>query len=76
MICLDCKHGKPENGKVILVAFERNGTTVVLKDVPALVCPICGTYYTTEETTDILLKYGDEAVAKGAEIEVFRIKAA
>ena len=75
MICLDCKHGKPENGKVT-IAFERNGTTVVLKDVPALVCPICGTYYTTEETTDIILKLGNDAVEKGAEIEVLRVKAA
>jgi len=75
MKCLDCKHGIPEKGKVT-VSFDKNYCTVVIKEVPAMVCPICGAYYLEELITEKILKIGSAAVKNGAEIEVIRLKEA
>ncbi len=75
MKCLDCKHGIPEKGKTT-VSFDEEGCTVVIKDVPALVCPICGAYYLDEVTTTKVLEVGRSALKSGAEVEVVRLKAA
>jgi YgiT-type zinc finger domain-containing protein len=44
MKCTDCKNGEPKPGKAT-VSYDKGDTTVVVKDVPALVCPVCGAYY-------------------------------
>jgi YgiT-type zinc finger domain-containing protein len=75
MKCLDCKHGVPEFGKVT-VSFDKNNCTVIIKDVPALVCPICGAYYLDETITEKVLEAGNAAIKNGAEVEIIRIKAA
>lgn len=75
MKCLDCKHGIPEKGKVT-VSFDRNNCTVVIKEVPAMVCPVCNAYYLDESTTEKVLETGNAAIKNGAEIEVIRLKAA
>jgi YgiT-type zinc finger domain-containing protein len=75
MKCLDCKHGVPEKGKVT-VSFDKDNCTFVIKDVPALVCPVCGAYYLDEEITQKLTELGNTAVKKGAEVEVIHLQAA
>jgi YgiT-type zinc finger domain-containing protein len=75
MNCLDCKHGVPEGGKVT-VSFDKDNCTVVIKDVPALVCPVCGAYYLDEEITQKVMDLGSAAVKKGAEVEVIHLQAA
>ena len=75
MKCTDCKHGVPENGSVT-VSFDKNNCTIVIKDVPALVCPICGAYYLDETTTAKVLEAGNAAIKNGAEVEIIRLKAA
>jgi len=72
--CLDCKHGVLVNGKTT-VSFDRDNCTVVIKDVPALVCPVCGAYYLEEATTQKVLETSKAAVQNGAEVEVIRLKA-
>jgi YgiT-type zinc finger domain-containing protein len=62
-------------GKVT-VPFEKGGTTVVIKDVPALVCPVCGAWYLDEATTDQVLQLGNAAASSGVEVGVVRLKAA
>jgi YgiT-type zinc finger domain-containing protein len=75
MKCLDCKHGIPEKGKVT-ISFTRDNCTVVIKDVPAMVCPVCGAYYLDEIITQKVLDIGNAAVKNGAEVEIIRLQAA
>ncbi len=71
MKCVICKQGETTLGKVT-VTLERDGTVVVIKDVPAEVCTQCGEYYLDDITTQKIMKLGDEAVQHCAEVEVLR----
>lgn len=75
MKCLDCKHGVPESGKAT-VTLDKNNCTIVIKEVPALVCPICSAYYLDETITEKVLEAANAAVKNGAEVEIIRLKAA
>lgn len=75
MECALCKIGMTQPGKTT-VTLEKEGTIVVLKDVPAEVCTNCGHYYLSEETSRMVMQKGKEAVDKGAEVEVVKLKVA
>jgi YgiT-type zinc finger domain-containing protein len=72
MECVICKNGKTKKGKVT-VTLDRNGSIIVVKDVPAQVCQNCGEYYLDNKTTAEILKRAEQAVEKGAEIEVIKM---
>mgnify|MGYP004003563447 CR=1 FL=1 len=74
MKCVICKHGETAPGKVT-VSLTRGETTLIFKGVPADVCENCSEYFLSEEVSKKLLVLGNEAVAKGAEIEVLRYAA-
>jgi len=74
MTCVICKNGQTGPGKVT-VTLQREGSTVIIKGVPGDVCENCGEYYLTEAMTDRVLSIGEEAVAKGAEVEIVRYAA-
>ena len=69
MTCVICKHGETHPGKVT-VSLQREGATVIIKGVPGDVCENCGEYYLAEDVTDRVLSIAEEAVAKGAEVEI------
>lgn len=75
MDCALCKNGTTQNGRVT-VTLERGSAIILIKDVPAEVCTNCGHYYLTEEMTKIILEKGREAISKGAEFEVLKLKVA
>lgn len=75
MTCLLCKHGQTQSGHTTMT-LERDGATVVVKRVPALVCDTCGEAYLEEEVVERLFHDADEAVARGAEVEVRQYVAA
>ena len=75
MICLTCKVGMPEPG-LTTVTLERGETLVVFKNVPAQICPNCGEKYFDSAITGRLLKQSQDAVDKGAEVEIVRLQAA
>ena len=75
MKCTDCKNGEPKPGKAT-VSYDRGDTTVVVKDVPALVCPVCGAYYLDLDTTEKVAQIGRQAEKNGAVVEIVRMKAA
>jgi YgiT-type zinc finger domain-containing protein len=75
MQCTLCQTGTTEKGKVT-VTLERDGSIVLIKDVPAEVCANCGHYYLSEEITRLVMEKGNEAIASGAELEVFKLKVA
>lgn len=69
MKCVICKHGETRPGKAT-VTLERNGTTLVIKGVPANVCANCGEEYLDEEITARLLNTAEEAARKGVQVDV------
>ena len=75
MKCVICKNGETRSGTAT-VTLERDGTTVVIKDVPADVCENCGEYYLSEDMTEEVLTLAEDAVSRGAEIEILHYGAA
>ncbi len=74
MKCVLCKQGKTRRGKVT-VTLQRGETTVIIRGVPADVCENCGEYYLSENVTGEVLALGEDAVRKGAEVEILRYAA-
>ena len=52
--CVICRQGETQPG-VTTVTLERNGLTLVVKQVPARVCADCGEEYVDEATSAQLL---------------------
>ncbi len=75
MICVICKTGTTHTGKTNTL-FEREGSFVIVKDIPALVCSQCGEAYFDEKTTRELYAKVNEILNNGAELEIIRLKAA
>ena len=69
MKCLICKQAETQPG-VTTVTLERGGLTMVVKDVPAQVCPNCGEAYVDETTTAQLLKTAEQMASAGALVDV------
>ena len=67
--CTFCKSGRLRPGHTTMT-LERGTMTVVIKQVPARVCDTCGEAYLEEEVVEQLFREADEAVARGAEVEV------
>ena len=74
MKCVLCRQGETNPGSVT-VTLQRNDTTVIIKDVPADVCENCGEYYLSDKITDKVHAMGEDAVRKGAEVEILRFAA-
>jgi YgiT-type zinc finger domain-containing protein len=64
-----CKQGEPRPG-VTTVALERGEFSLVLKNVPALVCPQCGEAYTDEATATRVLELACEIEDAGLQVAV------
>ena len=75
MICAICKHAQLQNG-IGTSMFEHNGMTLIIKDVPKLICPNCGEEYTDEHVTETLLQIVEDAEENGVLMDIRRYKAA
>ena len=73
MNCALCHNGLTEKG-LVTVTLEKNKTIILIKNVEAEVCVNCGHYYLSEEMTKEVLKKGNEAISKGAELEIVNLK--
>lgn len=69
MKCIICRNDETVQGKTT-VTFERNGMTLVIKNVPAWICPNCGEAYVDDEISDKLLKSAETAECEGVEVEI------
>ena len=69
MIGLICKNAETEAG-TITVTLERDALTLVIKAVPAAVCPNCGEAYVDDEIAGRLLETAEELHRSGAQIDV------
>lgn len=74
MNCVICKNGNTRPGMVNVV-LQRQDTTVIFKNVPADICDNCGEYYLDEEITQQVMARAEEAVKKGAEVEILKFAA-
>ena len=59
MICLICRQAETVDG-LTSVSFERDEMRLVVKDVPARVCPGCGEAYVEEDVAVRLLQEAEE----------------
>jgi YgiT-type zinc finger domain-containing protein len=75
MKCVICKHGTMQPGTAT-VTLTRQALTLVIKDVPALVCDNCGEEYVEEPIAKQLLKAAEEAAAAGVQVDVRQYVAA
>lgn len=69
MICVICKQANTQAGKTT-VTLERNGMTIIFKDVPAQVCPNCDESYVEERISAALLKAAEEAGRAGVQVDI------
>jgi YgiT-type zinc finger domain-containing protein len=67
--CVICKQGETKPGKAT-VTLERDGMTLVLKNVPANICANCGEEYVDEKITKELLRAAEEAVKAGVQVDI------
>jgi len=74
MKCIFCKVGNTKPG-FVTVTMQRGNSTIIFKGVPAEVCENCGEYFLSEEITEKLLDRAEEAVTKGAEVEIIKYAA-
>lgn len=69
--CVVCKTGSLEEGHKTMT-LERDVTTLVVKEVPGLVCTTCGEGYFDEDVTERLLQLIEQAAGAGVEVDVRR----
>ena len=75
MKCLVCKHGVLKPGRTT-ATVERDGTTIVVRNVPAEVCETCGEDYldaTVASSLEIVLQ---QATGSGVRFELREYQAA
>ncbi|MBM3556144.1 MAG: type II toxin-antitoxin system MqsA family antitoxin [Alphaproteobacteria bacterium] len=75
MMCPICRSGRTVPGATT-VTLERQGMTLVLRNVPARVCDNCGEDFVEEGETKRLLSVAEDALKSGAKIELRDYKAA
>ena len=69
MMCVICKQAETRPGRAT-VTLQRDGLTLVIKGVPARVCPNCGEEYLEEEIAGQLLKTAEEAARSGVQVDI------
>lgn len=69
MKCTMCGQAEPRAGTTT-VTVERSGATLVMKGVPALICPNCGEDFVSEDAAKRISAAAAEVVAKGVSVEV------
>lgn len=75
MTCPLCRHGRLARGTADEVLTVQ-GTTLVVKDVPADICDTCGEPYFDAAVTQRLLDLARAAAAAGVVVDVRRYVAA
>jgi YgiT-type zinc finger domain-containing protein len=71
MKCVICRHGETREGTTT-VTFERDGMTLVVKDVPAQICTNCGEDYVDEQVAREILGIAERMAKSGALVDVRR----
>ncbi len=75
MTCVICKQPETRPGSAT-VTLQRDGLTLVVKGVPANVCPNCGEEYVDERIARELLKTAEEVARSGVQVDIRQYVAA
>ncbi len=75
MKCVTCKTGDTSPGTTT-VTYAEGTTTVIVKEVPAEICSLCGAYYLDIDTVEELRRVVNHEKQMGAEITVVKLKKA
>jgi YgiT-type zinc finger domain-containing protein len=69
MKCVICKDGQTSPGHAT-ITLERSGVTLVVKDVPADICDVCGEKYLAEEIAAALREKLEAAEQLGQDVQI------
>jgi YgiT-type zinc finger domain-containing protein len=69
MKCIICKNEETRPGKTTVTLIREN-MTIVVKGVPAMICPNCGEEYVDESIASSLLNQAEEAAQHGVQVDV------
>ena len=69
MKCAICALADTRPG-TISVTLEREGSTVVMKGVPAQICPNCGEEYVSDSVSERLMAIAEETVHRGLTVDI------
>ncbi len=69
MRCVICKQEETRAGETT-VTLERQGATILFKNVPAEICNNCGEAYVDESVTGKLLGTAEQAASAGVLVDV------
>ena len=69
MKCVICKHGQTKEG-LTTVTLDRDGLTLVVREVPARVCTNCGEDYVDEHVAHEILGIAGRMAYCGAVVDV------
>ena len=69
MTCVICRQAETEPGLTIMT-LTRGKLTLVVRNVPARVCPNCGEAYLDEATAEQLLRTAEQLAEAGAQVDV------
>jgi len=75
MKCAICRNGETRPGHVT-VTLERDGTTLIVRGVPAEVCENCGEEYVEDSAATKILQTAEEAARAGAHLDIREFAAA
>ncbi|HEX9690331.1 MAG TPA: type II toxin-antitoxin system MqsA family antitoxin [Thermoanaerobaculia bacterium] len=75
MKCVICRNGETRPGNVT-VTLERDGTTLIVRGVPAEVCENCGEEYVEDSAATRILQTAEEAARAGAHLDIREFAAA
>lgn len=64
MKCVICKKEDTRPGTTV-VTLQRGGAILVVRNVPAEICPNCGEAYLSEDVSRELLAQAEEAIQAG-----------
>jgi YgiT-type zinc finger domain-containing protein len=69
MKCVVCKQSETRPGATT-VTLERDGLILVVRHVPAQVCPNCGEDYVDEQVAGQLLETAEQVLSAGAQVDI------
>ena len=73
MKCAICNYGETQFGFTTIV-LEKNGTTLLFRQVPAQICDTCGEEYVSSDTNKTILERATAEMNRGVSLELLNFK--
>ena len=73
MKCAICNYGETQPGFTTIV-LEKNGTTLLFRQVPAQICDTCGEEYLSSDTNRTILERASAEMNRGVSLELLNFQ--